>query len=138
MSGIAQARLSEERKLWRKDHPHGFVAKPAKKADGTMDLFNWECKIPGKKGTLWEGALLSLRMLFKDDYPASPPKCRFEPPLFHINVYPSGTVCLSLLDEEKDWRPSVSIKQILLGIQALLTEPNVRDPAQAEPYTIYW
>ena len=25
----------------------------------------------------------------------------FEPPLFHLNVYPSGTVCLSLLDEEK-------------------------------------
>ena len=29
----------------------------------------------------------------------------------------AGTVCLSLLDEEKDWRPAVTIKQILLGIQ---------------------
>ena len=27
------------------------------------------------------------------------------------------SVCLSLLDEEKDWRPAVTIKQILLGIQ---------------------
>jgi ubiquitin-protein ligase len=26
-------------------------------------------------------------------------------------------VCLSLLDEEKDWRPAITIKQILLGIQ---------------------
>lgn len=49
------------------------------------------------------------------DYPTSPPKCKFEPPLFHPNVYPSGTVCLSLLDEEKDWRPAITIKQILLG-----------------------
>ena len=40
---------------------------------------------------------------------------KFEPPLFHPNVYPSGTVCLSLLDEEKDWRPAVTIKQVLLG-----------------------
>lgn len=88
--------------------------------------------------TPWEGGLYKLRMIFKDDYPTSPPKCKFEPPLFHPNVYPSGTVCLSLLDEEKDWRPAITIKQILLGIQDLLNEPNIKDPAQAEAYTIYW
>ena len=49
-----------------------------------------------------------------------------------------GTVCLSLLDEEKDWRPAITIKQILLGIQDLLNDPNIKDPAQAEAYTIYW
>ena len=37
---------------------------------------------------------------------------KFEPPIFHPNVYPSGTVCLSLLDEDKDWRPAVTIKQV--------------------------
>ncbi|KAL1248336.1 hypothetical protein QQF64_021654 [Cirrhinus molitorella] len=98
---------------------------------------NWECAIPGKKGTPWEGGLFKLRMLFKDDYPSSPPKCKFEPPLFHPNVYPSGTVCLSILEEDKDWRPAITIKQILLGIQELLNEPNIQDPAQAEAYTIY-
>ncbi|GBP64733.1 SUMO-conjugating enzyme UBC9-A [Eumeta japonica] len=122
MSGIASARLAEERKAWRKDHPFGFVARPMKNPDGSLNLMTWECAIPGKKG---------------DDYPSSPPKCKFEPPLFHPNVYPSGTVCLSLLDEEKDWRPAITIKQILLGIQDLLNEPNVKDPAQAEAYTIY-
>lgn len=40
--------------------------------------------------TPWEGGLFKLRMIFKDDYPSSPPKCKFEPPLFHPNVYPSG------------------------------------------------
>ena len=62
--------------------------------------------------TSWEGGLYKLRMTFKEDYPSSPPKCKFEPPLFHPNVYPSGTVCLSLLDEEKDWRPAITIKQV--------------------------
>ncbi|XP_038967393.1 SUMO-conjugating enzyme UBC9-like [Rattus norvegicus] len=104
---------------------------------GTMNLMNWECTIPGKKGTPWEGGLFKLRMLFKDDYPSSPPKCKFEPSLFHPNVYPSGTVCLSILEEDKDWRPAITIKQILLGIQELLNEPNIQDPAQAEAYTIY-
>ena len=28
--------------------------------------------------------------------------------------------------------------QILLGIQELLNECNIKDPAQAEAYTIYW
>ncbi|CAG0890195.1 unnamed protein product [Darwinula stevensoni] len=136
-AGITHVRLAEERKRWRKDHPFGFVARPSTNPDGSMNLMNWECAIPGKKGTPWEGGLYKLRMIFREDYPSTPPKCKFEPPLFHPNVYPSGTVCLSLLDEEKDWRPGITIKQILLGIQELLNEPNIRDPAQAEAYTIY-
>ena len=41
---------------------------------------------------------------------------KFEPPLFHPNVYPSGTICLSLLDEEKGWKPSITIKQVRLSL----------------------
>ena len=91
MSGIAQARLSEERKSWRKDHPFGFIARPMKNADGTMNLMLWEYGIPGKKGTPWEGGLYKGQIIFKDDFPTTPPKVKFVPPLFHPNVYPSGT-----------------------------------------------
>lgn len=82
MSGIALSRLAQERKAWRKDHPfvsyllrigcstlvfqhffklilnfaslifQGFVAVPTKNPDGTMNLMNWECAIPGKKGVI--------------------------------------------------------------------------------------
>uniref|UniRef100_G3NZ66 UBC core domain-containing protein n=1 Tax=Gasterosteus aculeatus aculeatus TaxID=481459 RepID=G3NZ66_GASAC len=126
MSGIALSRLSQERKAWRKDHPFGFVAVPTKNPDGTMNLMNWECAIPGKKGTLWEGGLYKLRMLFKDDYPSSPPKCKFEPPIFHPNVYPSGTVCLSILEEDKDWRPRLPHTRIsiIVQIKQLIYKPN--------------
>lgn len=57
MANLAAQRLSEERKNWRRDHPFGFIATPAKNADGTLNLFNWDCAIPGKAGTLWEGGL---------------------------------------------------------------------------------
>lgn len=67
----------------------------------------------------------------------SPPKCRFDPPIFHPNVYPSGTVCLSLLNAEKDWKPSLTVRQILTGIQLLLDDPNIRDPAQAAAYASF-
>ena len=71
------------------------------------------------------------------EYPTKPPKCKFTPPLFHPNVYPSGTVCLSILNEEEGWKPALTIKDILLGIQSLLDEPNPESPAQGEAYTLF-
>ncbi|KAF8321770.1 ubiquitin-conjugating enzyme 9 [Clavulina sp. PMI_390] len=137
MAGIARMRLMEERKQWRKDHPFAFYARPTKSADGTMDLMQWEVGIPGKENTPWAEGVYKLLMIFPDEYPSKPPKCKFTPPLFHPNVYPSGTVCLSILDEDKSWKPAITIKQILLGIQDLLNDPNANDPAQTEAYTLF-
>ncbi|CAO1616217.1 unnamed protein product [Sympodiomycopsis kandeliae] len=137
MSGICRARLAEERKAWRKDHPFGFYARPTKSEDGTLNLMKWEAGIPGRAGTSWEGGLFKLTLDFPEEFPTKPPKCKFTPPLFHPNVYPSGTVCLSILDEDKNWRASINVKQILLGIQDLLTEPNNSDPAQEPAYNLF-
>ncbi len=62
---------------------------------------------------------------------------KFVPPLFHPTVYPSGTVCLSILNEEEAWRPAITVKQILLGIQTLLDEVNPESPAQADAYNLF-
>jgi ubiquitin-conjugating enzyme E2 I len=87
---------------------------------------------------------------------------KFDPPLFHPNVYPSGTICLSILDEEKQWKPAITIKQVsgdgsrrraggcfmcfsgrgadpqlVLGIQDLLDNPNISDPAQIDAYQMF-
>ena len=45
MAGIARGRLQEERKTWRKDHPHAFVAKPRSRDDGTRDSFTCPIRI---------------------------------------------------------------------------------------------
>eukprot|EP00897_Mesotaenium_endlicherianum_P004879 jgi/Mesen1/4419/ME000225S03404 len=86
MSGIARGRLAEERKAWRKNHPHGFVARPESTPDGATDLMTWKCTLPGKKG---------------------------------------------------GWRPAITVKQILVGIQELLDGPNPNDPAQTEAYHLF-
>ncbi|MCJ1377620.1 E2 SUMO-conjugating protein ubc9 [Xylographa soralifera] len=99
------------RKQWRKDHPFGFFAKLARTPTGVFDLKNWECGVPGKDKTLWEGGLFKLELHFPDEYPTVPPKCKFVPPLFHPNVYPSGT--------------------------DLLDDPNPESPAQAEAYQFF-
>lgn len=140
MSDIAEARLKEERKQWRRDHPPGFHARPTKTKDGSSDFFNWEVGIPGQTGTDWEKGVFLLTMAFPEEYPSKPPKCKFTPPLFHPNVYPSGTVCLSILSDQEPegtWRPAISVRQIVTGIQDLLNNPNPNSPAQREAYEIF-
>ena len=76
MSSLITARLAQERKDWRKDHPHGFIAKPStkkdKNGDTTTDLTVWNCAIPGKADTPWAGGSYPLRVEFGNDYPAKP------------------------------------------------------------------
>jgi len=134
---LARQRLERERKDWRKSHPHGFFARPQRNPDGSMNLLQWSCGIPGKQGTPWEGGVYTITITFTEDYPSKPPKCQFQPCLFHPNIFPSGSVCLSILNENKDWRPNITLKQILLGIQDLLDEPNDKDPAQEPAIRLY-
>jgi ubiquitin-protein ligase len=35
------------------------------------------------------------------------------------------------------WRPNISMRQVVTGIQKLLAEPNESSPAQAEAYMFY-
>uniref|UniRef100_A0A7S0UUN9 SUMO-conjugating enzyme UBC9 n=1 Tax=Polytomella parva TaxID=51329 RepID=A0A7S0UUN9_9CHLO len=137
MSGIARTRLQEERKNWRKDKPFGFSAKPDTNEDGSVNIMRWRCHIPGKSKTDWEGGFFPLNMEFPEDYPTKPPKCKFPAGFFHPNIYPSGTVCLSILNEDEGWKPSISVKQLLLGIQELLDSPNAKSPAQADAYEMF-
>ncbi|CEP15646.1 hypothetical protein [Parasitella parasitica] len=134
-SGISRSRLMEERKQWRKDHPHGFWARPQKKEDQSLDLMNWVCGIPGKDDTPWEKAVYKLTMTFPEVNLQNVGK--FVPPLFHPNVYPSGTVCLSILNEDEGWKPAITLKQILLGVQDLLNDPNPDSPAQQDAYVLF-
>lgn len=85
----------KSRKQWRRDHPFGFFAKPVRTAQGVLDLKKWECGVPGKDKTLWEGGLFKLDVLFPDgmlgsckqytsmlnytlEYPTKPPKCMIQ------------------------------------------------------------
>lgn len=114
MSSVCAARLAQERKSWRVDHPADFYAKPVKKPDGSNDIMNWEAGIPGKVGTDWEGGVYKVRLIFGSDYPGKAPQVVFTPPIFHPNVFTNGAVCLSIL-KEGGWKPSICLKELLLG-----------------------
>jgi ubiquitin-conjugating enzyme E2 I len=66
-------------------------------------------------------------LTFSNNYPASPPLVQFNYPMPHVNVYSNGEVCLSLIGY--NWKPSVTVRQILVGLQTLLDEPNMASAA---------
>jgi ubiquitin-conjugating enzyme E2 I len=92
-----------------------------------------------KKGTDWEGGVYDLIIEFSDNYPSKPPKCKFAKPLFHPNVFSNGDICLNIINdgEKSTWTAAITLKQILMGIQDLLDNPNNNDAAQAKAYHIY-
>ena len=98
----AIARLTAERKDWRKDRPEHFVAKPKTREDGTSNLLEWEVKIPAKPNSIWAPGLYPATITFTDEYPDKPPKVKFHKingqPIFHPNVFVDGNVCLSIIN----------------------------------------
>eukprot|EP00752_Nemacystus_decipiens_P003098 g2869.t1 len=138
MSRTAVERLKQERKDLKRDpdRPIGWWTRLSANPDGSANFMKWECGLPGPKDTCWEGGEYRINMMFPEDYPAKPPRCKFVPPLLHPNVYPSGTVSLPILDEDREWRPSITIKQMLHAIFELLDNPDTNSPAQSEAYQL--
>lgn len=72
-----------------------------------------------------------------------PPKMKFETPIFHPNVYPSGEVCISILhppEEDKygyesaaeRWSPVQSPETILISVISMLSSPNDESAANVD------
>merc|ERR1740121_1704303 len=82
-----------------------------------------------------------MTMQFTEEYPGRPPKVVLAKiggkVCFHPNIYPSGAVCLSIPNEDKDWRPTLTIVTIMNGIKDLLNNPNPNSPAQEDAYRVY-
>ena len=92
---------------------------------------------PRRAQTIWEGGMYTMEMIFSDEYPSTPPKCKFSPALFHPNIFKSGTVCLSIITVGGGWSACLTIKHVLIGIQALLDEPNTDEPAEPRASSMY-
>jgi len=54
---------------------------------------------------------------------------------FHPNIFPDGTLCLDLIQDQ--WSPVYTVSSILLAIRSLLTDPNCSSPANPEAAHLY-
>ena len=80
----------------------------------------------GPTGTPYEGGSFHLDILFSQDYPFKPPKCKFTTRIYHPNINSSGGICLDILKDQ--WSPALTISKVLLSICSLLNDPNPDDP----------
>ncbi|KAL0638741.1 Ubiquitin-conjugating enzyme E2 15 [Maublancomyces gigas] len=108
------------------------------------NIYEWEvmlmisddCKFYG-------GGFFRARLSFPGDYPHSPPKMRFETPIWHPNIYPDGNVCISILHPPEEdqygyesaaerWLPVHTPESILISVISMLSSPNYESPANLE------
>ncbi|KAK5693128.1 Ubiquitin-conjugating enzyme E2 15 [Elasticomyces elasticus] len=83
------------------------------------------------------------KLAFPPTYPHMPPSMTFTTPLFHPNIYPTGSVCISILHPPEDdkygyesaaerWSPVQTPESILLSVISMLGSPNDESPANPE------
>ena len=95
------------------------------------------CYIPGPKGSAWEGARIPMSLTYNSGGVDKPPTCKFPGGFFHMNVYRSGTICVSTINEEEGWTPEMTLPEILFTVQQLLCHPNPNSPAQITAYNVF-
>ena len=78
----------------------------------------------------------TLEINISNEYPFIEPKVKFNPPIFHPNVYAvTGDICLDLLKDA--WTPALTIHSLCLSILSLMNSPNTSDPVNAVASNLY-
>jgi len=73
---------------------------------------------------------------------------KFDPPLFHPNIYADGNVCISILHTPGDdptmyeqaserWSPVQSVEKVILSVISMLAEPNLESGANIDCCKLY-
>ncbi|KAK4948867.1 Ubiquitin-conjugating enzyme E2 15 [Elasticomyces elasticus] len=108
-------------------------------------VFEWEIMImlDEEQDNLYGGGFFKAKLAFPPTYPHMPPSMTFTTPLFHPNIYPTGSVCISILHPPEDdkygyesaaerWSPVQTPESILLSVISMLGSPNDESPANPE------
>lgn len=99
------------------------------------NLYMWVAIIIGPENTPFEDGTFSLVLTFDNTYPQNPPKLKFLSEMFHPNIYTNGELCLDMLKNR--WSPSYDILGILISVQSLLNDPNIKSPANVTAAELY-
>lgn len=87
-------------------------------------------EIPGPPDTPYAGGIYILDIKIPDSYPFSPPKVQFTTKIWHPNISSqTGVICLDILKDQ--WAAAMTLRTVLLSIQALLSAAEPDDPQDA-------
>lgn len=130
MSTGARKRLMRDFRRIQQDATSGVSASPV-----PDDIMKWNAVIIGPDSTPFEDGTFKLVMQFDEQYPSKPPSVKFVSEMFHPNVYPSGELCVDILQNK--WSPTYTVSTLLTSIQSLLNDPNTSSPANVEAANMY-
>ncbi|XP_035728942.1 ubiquitin-conjugating enzyme E2-22 kDa-like isoform X1 [Vespa mandarinia] len=107
------------------------VAKCAIKVELVNDSFTeLKGEIAGPPDTPYEGGNFVLEIKVPETYPFNPPKVRFITKIWHPNISSvTGAICLDILKDQ--WAAAMTLRTVLLSLQALLSAAEPDDPQDA-------
>lgn len=87
-------------------------------------------EIAGPPETPYEGGTFVLEIKVPETYPFNPPKVRFITKIWHPNISSvTGAICLDILKDQ--WAAAMTLRTVLLSLQALLAAAEPDDPQDA-------
>ncbi|EEC07982.1 ubiquitin protein ligase, putative [Ixodes scapularis] len=128
MANIAVQRIKREFKEVVKSEE---VAKCAIKVELVNDNYTeLRGEIAGPPDTPYEGGTFVLEIHVPETYPFNPPKVRFITKIWHPNISSvTGAICLDILKDQ--WAAAMTLRTVLLSLQALLAAAEPDDPQDA-------
>ncbi len=114
------------------------------------DIFQWKITMIGPADSPYAGGLFSIRVLFKEGYPAVKPEAQFITTIWHVNVgvepvygYEKGHICISSINNWEDrynnpqHRNLCNMRKVVWDIFSLFYKQNPgspMNPKAAEQY----
>ncbi|XP_035681093.1 ubiquitin-conjugating enzyme E2 K-like [Branchiostoma floridae] len=87
-------------------------------------------EIAGPPETPYEGGKFLLEIKIPETYPFNPPKVKFMTKIWHPNISSvTGAICLDILKDQ--WAAAMTLRTVLLSLQALLSAAEPDDPQDA-------
>lgn len=100
------------------------------------DFTHLRGEIPGPPDTPFAGGIFKLDISIPSSYPFTPPKVKFLTKIWHPNISSAtGAICLDILKDQ--WAAAMTLRTVLMSIQALLTAAEPDDPQDAVVATQY-
>jgi peroxin-4 len=96
-----------------------------------VNIYSWQAKLKGPPDTPYSEGVFYVNMDIPEDYPISPPKCKFFTKVFHPNIhFDTGEICFELLKDK--WSPAWSLESVCRAILDLLSHPNADSPLNCD------
>jgi len=128
VANIAAQRIKREiREIMKDDEVERCGVKVQVNEQNWLELRG---EINGPPDTAYAGGRFMLEILIPETYPFSPPKIKFLTKIWHPNISSvTGAVCVDILKDQ--WAAAMTLRTVLLSLQALMAAPEPDDPQDA-------